>query len=209
MIKLDRRKNVYVMGMSEYPRITAVLGESPEIEKWRMRVGDREAERISKEAAEFGDNVHLLTVLHDRKQYRKAELLIGRYPYLHPYYVTWRKWVREYVEEMVLVERVVWSRRLRIAGTLDRTLIVRGDREATIADIKTGGLHEEMGEQLALYHECYKEMKLKPKVRRRIVISMPRNNPGEIRVKDFTNDKYVESALRKVKEYHLIMRGVK
>mgnify|MGYP000683348498 FL=1 len=54
-----------------YPSITSILGRQPKpgLDEWRKKVGDEEANKITKEASSLGSTVHLLCerYLHNHK----------------------------------------------------------------------------------------------------------------------------------------------
>ena len=207
---LSPDEQAYIVDGERYARITHVLAvEGDGLDVWRKKVGPEEAERISREAAEYGTLVHKLTALHDTKKWRAVERLVDKYSFLLAHHISWYDWAQTYVSRIPLVEKIVYSRRLRVAGTLDRVLVMKGDKGAAIADIKTGSLNDAIGRQLALYGICYNEMGLKPRIIRYLVVSMPRLSPGKLIVKDYTRDimRYVNEAMALVKTYHEINGG--
>jgi hypothetical protein len=85
-----------------------------------------------------------------------------------PYPLEWEPWVRaalgflaDYGLDCVAVERVVWSRRHRYAGTCD-LVACRGDGTLVATDWKTGPLWPEASLQLAAYAICVEEMTGRP-----------------------------------------------
>ena len=73
-------KRVYMIDEERmYPSITTVLGQSLPMEKqnvlnaWRARVGNKEADRISKAACDRGTNTHLMLERYLRNEDPKIE----------------------------------------------------------------------------------------------------------------------------------------
>lgn len=121
-----------------YPSVTTVLSfqEKPELIAWRKRVGDAEANRISKIASTKGSKVHLacenylqgketLWGIHESDTREAFQAFIP---------------VLEKVTLVHAMETRMWSDKLEVAGTVD--LIAEVDGELTVLDWKTSSRYK-------------------------------------------------------------------
>lgn len=197
----------YIIEGKEYPRVSTILSliPRPQLEQWKQRVGEEEAERIGRETAEYGELVHAVTAAHDAGEMKVVEHMLDKHPVLVPEWAAWFDWVDRYVKKWVEVEIIVWSDRLRVAGRVDRVGVMKGDSEPSIVDIKTGRLYPEAGLQMMLYREMYNE-KAKRKARRRIAVSLPRREPGELKVKEYNNEGDRKKVIELCREWNRMMK---
>ncbi len=207
MIGLTKDDNNYQINRLFYPRLSTIVGSRPNpfIEKWRKRVGEEEAQRISDETSEWGTKIHLVTTYSDLKKWKKMEAMVKEDESLLMPLLTWQEWVKEYIKEWIKIETVVWSNKLKVAGTIDRVGVMKGDRKLSIHDIKTGSLWDEIGIRLYGYRLMWNERNRK-KVERCVAIQLPRNDPGELKVKEYSNGKYEKKFVELCEEYHLMRR---
>ena len=96
-----------------FPSVTTVLGSvpSPELDAWKAAVGEDKAREISRLAALKG------TRLHDFAE----RTLKGEVVKLDPFDRTSFKSIIPYLKEIspIFTEKGFWSKRLRVAGTID------------------------------------------------------------------------------------------
>lgn len=206
--------NRYTIDGKEYPRLSVVTSQHVNVglEEWRKRVGEEEAERVANEAAEYGTRVHLMTALADSK-YTEAwikadrlDILLELEPWLIPHWAAWSEWVKEYVKEIIAIEVVVWSNKYWCAGRVDRILKMKGDRSLSLWDLKTGSLSDDFGVDLAGYAYMWNERNRR-KVKRRGVIHMPKKNPGELRVKEYTKKGDEGKWVEMCQDYQMVNGG--
>ena len=192
-ICLTEDERQYIIGGKHYSRISDIAGAGDKsfLKKWREKVGEVEADRITKEAGDYGTMVHEITMWSDMKKPKKVEAILKKNEFLFPTLLSWDEWVRQYIKEWIAIEQIVWSNKLRCAGRIDRVGIMVGDKSPSIIDLKTGGMWDTIGVQLAGYLVLYNE-KAKKKAHRRLAISLPRKEPGKLSVKEFTEEKFVE-----------------
>lgn len=124
--------------------------------KWRKRVGDEEANRISSHAASNGTKVHaLIEQYHDDQNIVSEEMNGNAYfnnifPYLKK------------INKVISQETVLYSKKLKIAGRVDG--IVEYDNALTVLDYKTSGKPkikkwiDNYFLQCTLYSICWQEM---------------------------------------------------
>jgi len=125
-------KRVYVTpDGNQYPSITTILGKQPKpsLVEWRERVGDEEANRIMKEAAKIGTEVHELcerylynktiisTDSESRRVFNRMRFILGN------------------IDNIVGLEIPVYSDKLRVAGTTDCVAEYNG--KISVIDFKT------------------------------------------------------------------------
>ena len=157
---LDER--FYQVGEEFYPSVTTVLSAYPKgygFENWLKTVGS-EADRIVKEAADLGSNVHnaieqillgrQITWIHEGKQLFTLEewQMICRF----------MDFYNDYIKEgaQVATETQLFSKKLKLGGTCDMVATING--EVWLIDFKTSnGLYKTNEMQLAAYKEMWDE----------------------------------------------------
>ena len=121
-----------------YPSVTTVLSfqEKPELIAWRKRVGDAEANRISRIASTKGSKVHL--ACENYLQGKETEWGIAESDAREAFQAFIP--VLEKVTTVHAMETRMWSDKLEVAGTVD--LIAEVDGELTILDWKTSSRYK-------------------------------------------------------------------
>ena len=203
--KLNKDQTHWIINGKQYPRLSEVMKVLPNVglEKWKEKVGYEEAERIGNEAADFGTKIHTITMYRDKKQYNKMYAMLDDDESLLPYSMAWSLYVMKYIKKWIAIEKLVWSEELGVAGTVDRVDEFI-DGSICIHDLKTGRLTDEIGIRLAGYKILFNERskKKKEKVERYMAIQLPRENPGELKVKEYTNPKYEVKFKEACEMYH-------
>ncbi len=128
---MDGRRVYVTPNGHTYPSITSILGAQPKpsLDAWRERVGDKEADRIMKESAKLGTDVHdlcerylynqnLLMVDDEaRSVFNRLRFLLGN------------------IDNIVGLEIPLYSDILKIAGTAD--CIAEYNGVLSVIDFKT------------------------------------------------------------------------
>lgn len=124
---------LYKTPVGDFPSMTSVLSvlkdESNGLEKWRERVGDEEADRITNEAATRGTSLHDLS-----ERYLKNELT--RDQLVGPGSILFNR-IKKYLDQVQLViatEAALYNENLKYAGRTDA--IVMMNDVVTIVDHK-------------------------------------------------------------------------
>jgi genome maintenance exonuclease 1 len=125
-----------------YPSITTVLGSirNDELDAWRVRVGEKEANEVSRRASGRGTRVHnliekyLLNEVTDMDIRRMMPDLRDMFRKIRPY-------IDEHIGTIYGVESRLYSDRLKIAGTCD--CIAEWDGVISIIDWKTSNYQKE------------------------------------------------------------------
>lgn len=126
-------QRLYECGDAAYPSITTVLsgtGDKSGLHRWRKRVGEEQANKISQSATRRGTAMHsmceeyLLNNVVESKENHDADLLF--------------KNIRPYLDEITTVralESALYSNNLKVAGTVDCIAEYKG--KLTVIDFKT------------------------------------------------------------------------
>ena len=158
-------KRVYVCGDDRYyPSITTILGQSLPMEKqnvlnaWRARVGNKEADRVSKAACDRGTNTHLMLERYLRNEDPKIE----EFPEEHAKIFKSLRLELKKINKVYGQEVALYSDLLGIAGRCD--LVAEYQGEIAIVDYKTSSRvksADEIGDywlQAAFYTLAHNEM---------------------------------------------------
>ena len=117
----------------EYPSVTSVFEvlDHSYLDRWRERVGIVEAERISKEATDNGTKIHSMC-----EDYLNNAFDASKYnPMMLDAFIPLAQELSDHVENVHSTELMMYSDRLRVAGTTD--LIAEYDGVRSIIDFKT------------------------------------------------------------------------
>jgi len=117
-----------------FPSITRILAAKPNpgILAWRKRVGEAEANRVSREATTRGTSVHALAeAFLDNTLDASATIT----PTVLELWRTLQPWIAEHITTLHAQEQDVYSTRLRVAGRMD--VLATVDDKLTVVDFKT------------------------------------------------------------------------
>lgn len=118
-----------------YPSVTTVLSEynKKEIDEWRNKVGDEEADRVSRRATTKGTIIHEMCEYYVLNQFEEHK---NKYNFIN--YMSFnplKKLLDNHVDNILGVEETLYSDKLLSAGTID--LIAEYDGKLSIIDFKT------------------------------------------------------------------------
>jgi len=125
----------------KYPSITSVLGAQPGkkegLQKWRDRIGDQQANIISRKAANRGTVFHHICedYLVDKLDESTEEKHKTSNFLAHAMFGQVKKTIDERVGDIYLMEQTMYSPRYKVAGRCD--LIAMFDGKPTVVDWKT------------------------------------------------------------------------
>ena len=128
----EQGRRYFVEG-NAYPSVTTVIGEKKKdsILKWRRKVGEEEANAISKRASTRGNKCHKLAedYLSNKSldRYRDDVLSLGMFHQIRPYI--------DKINNIHALEESLYSHTLKLAGRVD--CIAEYDNELAIIDFKT------------------------------------------------------------------------
>ena len=123
----------YVTPNGTYPSVTTVLSKMLDksgLDAWRKRVGEEQADNISRLAAARGTNVHNMC-----ENYVRGEDVDLSMPFNVTMFNQIKKVLDEHVDDIVGCELTLVSDELKIAGSCD--LIALYDGKLSIIDYKT------------------------------------------------------------------------
>ena len=128
----EKGRRYFVEG-NAYPSVTTVIGEKKKksIMEWRRKVGEEEANAISKRATTRGNKCHKLAedYLSNKPldRYRDDVLSLGLFHQIRPYI--------DKINNIHALEESLYSHTLKLAGRVD--CIAEYDNELAIIDFKT------------------------------------------------------------------------
>lgn len=179
----------YEIDGEKYPRVTSVCAivANDYLAYWRGRVGNAEADRVSREATQLGTRAHEAI---ERYVKRKTcvcadgcndqpcsgfmESLGGDITRIVQAYIDWHA---EHVRAVVASERLAVSRLHKFAGTVDLVAVLDSDPLPTVIDIKTSNsVSETWGLQTAAYQLALDEDGIE--CGRRVIVQLPSREPG-------------------------------
>lgn len=190
-----------------YPSVTTILSiiNKPGLNFWRGKLGNREAEEISKEARELGTQVHA-----GCRRINEGGMPDDENPRVQELLISYFSWFRDAVEEVYLVETPVFSHRYRYAGTPDMVCRLRGDTCRTLMDIKTSkSIWEDMELQLAGYELAIREERPTPEYAgmRLIIVRLRKDDPSKPpEIKEYQNDTRAKEAFLYALGLHNFLR---
>ena len=173
-------KRNYVTPSGElYPSITTVLGELSKaaIQKWRKRVGETEANKISGKASRRGTKLHSVCEAYIQN---KEKYLNGETPHIVELFKTIEP-ILERVDNVQGVELALYSEHFGIAGRTD--CIAEFDGVLSVIDYKTSNKIkkkewcEKFFAQGAFYGIAYEELTSIPVPQVVIIIAVENEQP--------------------------------
>jgi hypothetical protein len=197
----------YDIGGQRYVRVSTVLNviNKPTLNAWKLKVGAEESARISKESTEFGTRLHACIERINRGQLAITAQSEGEWvnaityavaeppePDLLPHAEAYNAWFREHVDHVVGIERLVVSHVHGYAGTADFLPVLKTG-ELTLIDYKSdktgpwAAVKPEHRLQLAAYRLALAEEGII--VKRRLLLQLPKNEPGRLIVHELDNHK--------------------
>jgi len=117
-----------------YPSVTTVLSADPSskkgLDRWRKRVGEQEANRVSTQALSKGNDVHEMIECHILGEEQKKMM-----PNVRALFAGLRDVADARIDNVRMVEGQMFSHHLQVAGTVD--LVAEFDGRLSIIDWKT------------------------------------------------------------------------
>jgi len=174
---------------NKVPSITTVLGamKKASIMEWRRRVGEEEANKISKKASGRGTNVHTLC-----ERYLNNENIGEMMPDAKEMFFSIKPYLN-LINNIHYQEQSLWSEQLGVAGRVD--CIAEYEGELSVIDFKTSKRIKSKGDiedyfwQCAAYSLMYEERVGKPIDN--LVIIMAVENESPLVFKEKTQDHIV------------------
>lgn len=188
----------------KYPSITTVLGARGKeaIMEWRKRVGEEEANRITRHACSRGTALHLLAekyLNNEEEIFAEDEM-----PHVIQSFKTVQRVLDERIGKVVLQECPLYSDHLGIAGRVD--LIAEFDGRLSVIDFKTSSRIkseqqiENYFAQTAFYAAAFYE-RTGIAIQQSVIIMVVDNDPKPIIFKQGTFE-WIPSVLKAIKFYN-------
>jgi genome maintenance exonuclease 1 len=132
-VYLDGKRHYVTPEGNVYPSVTTVVGAhgKDSLNEWRKRVGEQEADKISRQAANRGNKLHKLC-----EDYLNNELSIdGEMPTTIQLFNSIKPIIQNYINNIYEIESPLYSDHLKVAGRVD--CIAEFDGKISIIDFKT------------------------------------------------------------------------
>lgn len=176
-----------------YPSVTTVLAEHTKkgIQEWRARVGEVEANKVSRQAANWGTRFHTITEKYLQNNLSGGDLSLWDYEMFkvaNP--------VLDRIDNIRAQEVALWSHHLRLAGRVD--CIADFDGKLSVIDFKTARREKDVEHiqhyfmQAAAYAIMFEERTKIPVNRLTILIAV---SDGFMQVFESKRDYHVEQLL--------------
>jgi genome maintenance exonuclease 1 len=132
--EIDGKRYYVTPGGECYRSVTTILSQltKDDIQKWRDRVGEQEANKISSSASKRGTKLHLM--MEDYVG-NVEDFALNKMPTTTSLFLDIQPFVDSNLEEVYGIEYPLYSDRLRAAGTSD--LICKYAGKPTVLDYKT------------------------------------------------------------------------
>jgi ATP-dependent exoDNAse (exonuclease V) beta subunit len=132
--EIDGKRYYVTPGGECYRSVTTILSQltKDDIQKWRDRVGEQEANKISSSASRRGTKLHLM--MEDYVG-NVEDFALNKMPTTTSLFLDIQPFVDSNLEEVYGIEYPLYSDRLRAAGTSD--LICKYAGKPTVLDYKT------------------------------------------------------------------------
>lgn len=188
-----------------YPSITTVLSilSKQAIMEWRKRVGEEEANKISRQAATRGTAVHSLAenYLNNNEDWNK-----GAMPANLASFNDIRPILDEHIDNVWMQEQFLYSDKLKCAGQVD--CIAEYDNKLSIIDFKTSRRVKKKEDitsyfiQMAFYAAAFYERTGIPIRQGVIIMSVDGNEPLVFKENTYDYLEHFQSVRKKYKEIY-------
>lgn len=180
----NEQKSYYDIDGVQYPRVTHVLQaiDKPGLARWRGRIGNAEADKVSADGAALGTEFHSIVADINRGMHNQR----GWQPpgHLREMAFAYIDWLHKYASSVQEVEKLVVSEKDVYAGTGDVVLTFRGDKNPSIVDIKTSNyVSMDWPLQLSAYRKALIEQGME--IERRVIVRVPKVGKCVIEMYDY------------------------
>lgn len=207
LIRMDGEIRTYLTPSGEkYPSVTTVLSKTKDMSHlmaWRQRVGEQEADKITRRAGTRGTATHLLC---EKLVLNEPIDLSKEMPISIHLFKQLEKFLIANVNGIRVSEGSLYSHNLKVAGSVD--LVANYRNHAAIIDFKTSGKYkrkdwiEDYFMQAAMYSFMLWEMTQLYHPKLVIAIAVEEENEAQI-FEENVND-WLDKARDRCKKYHLI-----
>jgi len=171
--------DVYIIGEERFVRLTKPFQavQAHALDVWKAKIGEEVAKIIADKAAKTGTKIHAVCQgIAAECMGEKATAIPKKY---QKHGDLFRRWLDKNVLEVVLIEKLVVSKTLLLAGRLDLGYVLKSRPDGlTIGDIKTGRVKPIADIQMAGYwkllEECEPKLVEKYPIVGRQILPVPR-----------------------------------
>lgn len=196
----EDQKSYYEKDGLQFPRVTHVIKilDKSGLARWRGKVGNQEADRLSREGSRIGSEFHAVAQqinqgMHQTRGWQAP----GEFRFMAAAYIDW---LHKYVAEIRAVEQTYFSNgpdapedEPRYAGTLDVLGVIRGDTLPSIIDVKTSKSYsDDWCLQLSGYRRLLTLNGIE--TARRLIVHVPKEGKIEAVTYDFKDHDEDEAA---------------
>lgn len=205
LVRIDGDIRTYETPTGEkYPSVTTVLSKTKDMSHlyaWRKRVGEAEADKITRKAASRGTGTHLLCekLVLNQEINLKEEMPLNVHLFKQL-----EKFLVANVDNIRVSEGSLFSHKLKVAGSVD--LVATYRNHAAIIDFKTSGKYkrkdwiEDYFMQCAMYSYMLWEMTQMYHPKLVVAIAVEEENDAQIFEEDVNN--WLDKARDRCKKYH-------
>lgn len=190
----------------KYPSVTTILSSlnKEHLEEWKKRVGEDEANKISKAAAFRG------TALHDTcERYLRNNMgtddMMSLMPNVKQLFLSVKPELENNIDKICCLEQALYSHRLKVAGRVD--CIAEWDGVLSIIDFKNSLKPKKESYITNYFWQCtayacmFAELTGTPIKQIVVAIGVVDNPKPQIFVRNVSD--YIEDTIRFIKKYHL------
>lgn len=153
----DKARYYDIDGM-HLPSVTSITGlcyPKPWLANWRGAVGNKAADKRSKEATDFGKDFHELIQKHLEKKPYSLEGKDKRYVKC---FTQAKNWLEDQLEDIYFLEQQVHSKKHKYAGRVDLIGQVKSAEYLVLLDWKTGKrMYDDYPIQISAYAQAAEE----------------------------------------------------
>lgn len=207
LVRMDGEIRTYLTPSGEkYPSVTTVLSKTKDqshLMAWRARIGEAEADKITRRAGTRGTATHLLC---EKLVLNEPIDLSKEMPISVHLFKQLEKFLIANVNNIRVSEGSLYSHNLKVAGSVD--LVASYRNHAAIIDFKTSGKYkrkdwiEDYFMQAAMYSFMLWEMTQLYHPKLVIAIGVEEENEAQV-FEENVND-WIDKAKDRCKRYHLI-----
>jgi transcriptional regulator with XRE-family HTH domain len=178
----------YLVGSARFARMRHVLGvlRREFIEGRRRSSSVNAVVKELTDAVEFQKTVSTITAAYDNGYPKKWANVMAERSDVSACVNAYLQWRSHFVKKMVWIDRVSWSESLKVAGTVPRVCVLKGDEKPSIVTIVTGPLTDVTGVRIFGYRNLYNDrLYLNDKAERCVAVHVPRASPGERNAREY------------------------
>lgn len=187
------------------PSVTTVANFGPKdyLKKWQKRIGEKEAERIRKIAANRGNLIHNLCETHLKNESVDMKPLM---PNIKACFLSIREWLNQNIDNIEYLETCLYSEKIGLAGRVDCIANHKGLKIPVILDFKGSDREKELAHilpyclQVTFYSMLYEDM-TGIKINHALIV-MAIESTNKRKIFPIIVDDYKEQALDKIREYN-------